>query len=52
MANRWSDRGIFARGLGENCELVAEREWKRGDQTDMHTAERVGRPSEEGTRRR
>ena len=30
MANRWSNRGLFGRGLHENCELVPEQEHMRG----------------------
>jgi len=30
MANRWSNQGLFGRGLHGNCELEPENEYKRG----------------------
>ena len=48
MANRWSNRGFFGHGLHGNCEMEPEREYGRRFRTDMHTAERAGRPFEEG----
>ena len=29
MANRWSDRGFFGRGLHGNCELEPEHKYRR-----------------------